>query len=112
MDNDNICYTFYTVNKIDLTGYSKLYFDVKITSSNGENPFSGGISTAKTDDLYENTPNWVASKTGGATTSFTGIIEVDISSFPNSYYPVFRLRSWSAWGMQTQRVEVYKIWLE
>lgn len=111
-DNDNICYTFYTNNTVNLTGYDKLCFQVTTTSSNKVGSFVGGASTAKSNGMYENQGHYKATVGSPASSSYSGVLTANISGLSGAYYIVCRLNTWSSYGMQSQSVKIHKVWIE
>ena len=95
---------FFTNNKIDLTNYSKLYYEVKEVQG-------GGTGTYK----FMGTFNSYDSSGGTRINSFwwnevaLGIRNIDISSIIGSYY--YGFGNWANNGA-TSYVRISKIWLE
>lgn len=88
-----------TVNKINLSNYKVLYFDVNILNRDDGDRF--GVSTKNTGEINSSGP--VASKQSGKTGR--QIIDIDVSGLNESYY-IFAL----TYGNGSRNI--YKVWLE
>lgn len=108
-DDDNMCGSFFTTNKVDLTGYSKLCAEVTVTaSSTSRKPFYFGAYSAKPTSSSRGE----SVKRISSSTVTNGILEIDINEIEGPHYVVLQTFKLSGWGSTAQSSKTYKVWLE
>ena len=108
-DDNNMCGSFFTTNKVDLTGYSKLCVEATVTAnSTARTPFRYGAYTAKPTADSRGTH----AKYASSTTVTNGVLEVDISEITGPHYIVLQTFKYSSWGSTAQSSKTYRVWLE
>ena len=99
-DGDAGYVSFYTTSKVDLTGYSTLYFDVKVTKAWGDEEPTFGVASATIPASETGINKFVAKKIVGVSSRKT--ISVDITNIDSGYV--------GAWAVGN--FIVYNIWYE
>ena len=92
--------SFYTTNKVDLTGFSTLYFEVKVTKAWGDEEPTFGVASATIPASETGINKFVAKKIVGVSSRKT--ISVDITNIDSGYV--------GAWAVGN--FIVYNIWYE
>ena len=106
-DDDNMQGAFFTTNTIDVTNFNKLYIDAKISSSNNQKTFRYGLYSSKPTSSSQGTRI-----KAGSSSTFTGVLELDISGIEGFYNIGFDIYKYSSWGTTKQYAYVYKVWME
>lgn len=108
--NLNSIVLYFTSNKIDLTGYSKLCAKALVKSSGNYGTFAVGVASSQGEGIWDGT--WVKGASSPAQTNYDGTVELDISNLSDKYYIALRSFKYSAWTGAYNNATIYQVWLE